>query len=51
MIMITKFMIVITIMVSLVIGFCLGVLSTSKEIQEKDQQVEELLGIVEKLMK
>ena len=44
-------MIVITIMVALVIGFCLGVLSTSKEIQEKDQQVEELLGIVEKLMK
>ncbi len=44
-------MMVIIIMVSLVIGFWLGVLSTSKEIQEKDQQVEELLGIVEKLTK
>jgi len=44
-------MMVIAIMVSLVIGFCLGVLSMSKEIKEKDQQVEELLGVVEKLIK
>ncbi len=44
-------MMVITIMVSSIIGFCLGVLSMSKEIKEKDQQVEELIKVVEKLIK
>ena len=39
--------IVITIMISMVIGFVLGILSTSREIANKDEDIETLLEIVE----
>ena len=39
--------IVITIMISMVIGFVLGVLSTSREIANKDEDIETLLKIID----
>ena len=39
--------IVIVIMVAMVMGFTLGVLSTKSEIQNKQQDIETLLEIVE----
>ena len=43
--------IVITIMISAVIGFALGVSSASQELKEKDKQINELLNVVEVLLK
>tara|TARA_Y100001938_G_C7999672_1_gene383999 strand:+ start:292 stop:471 length:180 start_codon:yes stop_codon:yes gene_type:complete len=39
--------IVITIMISMVIGFFLGVLSTKAELLDADKYIEELLEVVE----
>ena len=42
---------IIVIVASAAIGFTLGVLSMEQKVKEKDEQVEELLGAVEDLLK
>ena len=42
--------IVMTIMISMVIGFVLGVSSMSPQIKEKDQQITELIEVTEDLL-
>ena len=42
---------IIAIVASAAIGFMLGVLSMEQRVKEKDEQVEELLGVVEDLLK
>lgn len=42
--------IVITILISLSVGFCLGAFSRSAEIKEKDKKIVELLDISDSLL-
>lgn len=41
---------VILIILSLVIGFCLGVFSVSPQVEEKNEQIDELTEIIEELL-
>jgi hypothetical protein len=42
--------IVITILISLCVGFCLGAFSRSAEIKEKDEKIVELIDISDSLL-
>ena len=41
---------VLLIALSLVIGFCIGVFSVSRQVKEKNQQIDELTEIIEELL-